>query len=263
MKLDYCDLISPAPFAIHEVGSIRPLTLRDVSKLTGRVYSTYLALLNISPEKYCTEVNENLKPWYESLTEEQLSLLTMYDIAVSHPALWQSFASILDFFFIEQVTYDKETDAFIVFRPADGIEEEHSSHITGTIHKGNYLDICNVILQFNHIDTKESIDPARVKNKKGLARYMEMQKRKQKNPVKLKTDSDLELGNIISAVCARHSSINYTNVWDMTVYQLWDTFARLRNIEIYESGRTSVSVWGDKENKFDYNLWFKNITTTN
>ena len=60
-----------------------------------------------------------------------------------------------------------------------------------------------------------------------------------------------------------HSSINYTNVWDMTVYQLWDTFARLRNNEIYASGRTSVSVWGDKENKFDYNLWFKNITTTN
>ena len=49
----------------------------------------------------------------------------------------------------------------------------------------------------------------------------------------------------------------------MTVYQLWDTFARLRNNEIYASGRTSVSVWGDKENKFDYNLWFKNITTTN
>ena len=263
MKLDYYDLISPAPFAIQDVGHIRPLTLRDVCRLTGRVYSTYLALLNISPEKYCTEVNESLKPWYENLNEEQLSLLTMYDIAASCTALQQSFSAILDFFFVERVTYDRAKDAFLVLSPAKDEKGRDSMHITGTIHKGNYLDVCDVILKFGHIDTKDTVDPARVKNKKGLKRYMEMQQRKKKNRVRPKADPDLELANIISAVCAMHNSINYTNVWDMTVYQLWDTFARLRNIEIYASGRTSVSVWGDKENKFDYNLWFKNITTTN
>ena len=263
MKLDYYDLISPAPFTIQGVGSIRPLTLREVSRLTGRIYSTYLALLNISPEKYCTEVNESLKPWYENLNEEQLSCLTMYDIAVSSAALQQSFSAIFDFFFTERVMYDRAKDAFLVFSPVKDEEGNDSIRVTGTIHKGNYLEVCDTILQFGHIDTKDTVDPARVKNKKGLARYQEMQKSKKKNRIRPKANADLELANIISAVCAMHSSINYTNVWDMTVYQLWDTFARLRNNEIYASGRTSVSVWGDKENKFDYNLWFKNITTTN
>ena len=47
---------------------------------------------------------------------------------------------------------------------------------------------------------------------------------------------------------------------DMTVYQLWDTFARLRSNDVYECGKTAVSVWGDKEHKFDFNSWYKNIT---
>lgn len=167
MKLDYYDLISPAPFAIQGVGSIRPLTLRDVSKVTGRVYSTYLALLNISPEKYCTEVNESLKPWYDHLDEEQLSCLTMYDIAASSTALQQSFSAIFDFFFEERVLYDTSKDAFVVFRPVKDEEGRDSIHITGTIHKGNYLEVCDIILQFGHIDTKDTVDPARVKKQKG------------------------------------------------------------------------------------------------
>lgn len=258
MKLDYYDLISPVPFVLPGIGSIRPPTLRDIARLTNRVYATYLALLNITPEKYCTEINVHLKDWYQSLTEEQLSCLTMYDIAVSCEHLQQSFSSILDFFFLERIVYDSEKDAFISVLPASKGKED-TAEAVGIINKSNYLHICSLILQFNHIVTKETVNPDKVKNKKGLARYMEMQaKRKKQRQIKPKADSDLDLGNIISAVCTKHNSIHYINVWDMTVYQLWDTFARLRNHDIYESGRTSVSVWGDKENKFDFNLWYKN-----
>ncbi|MCI9238297.1 hypothetical protein AALA13_17545 [Lachnospiraceae bacterium 50-23] len=252
MKLDYFDLISPNPFPILGVGSIKPCTLRDIAALSYRAYSTYIALLGISPQTYCTQVQPQLNDWYQTLSEDDRTMLGMYDIAVSSPGTQVSFSILLDSFFLENVRYDPEQDAFLLTKE-DG-------SITGRIQKNNYSLVCDIILQFNHIDTKTNINLAKVKNKKGLARYMEMQKKKNQARTKPKTDSNLELGNIISAVCARHNSINYTNVWDMTVYQLWDTFARLRSNDVYECGKTAVSVWGDKEHKFDFNSWYKNIT---
>ena len=35
-----------------------------------------------------------------------------------------------------------------------------------------------------------------------------------------------ELPNLISALCVQHNSINMCNVWDLTVYQLYDQFLR-------------------------------------
>lgn len=252
MELQYFDLISPLPFAIQGVGHIKPYTLRDVASVTQRAYSTYIALLNISPKDYCTAANPKLAGWYENLSDEDKGLLSMYDIAVSTADMQKSFAALLDSFFLEKVTYDHAQDAFILSGENDVI--------TGFINKENYALICNIILKFNHIDTKNDINVSKIKNKKGLARYLEMQKKKNKKSAKPKADKNLDLGNIISAICSRHNSVNYTNVWDMTVYQLWDTFSRLRNIDVYECGKTAVSVWGDKENKFDFNSWFKNTT---
>lgn len=250
MKLDYYDLISPVPFTIQNVGSLKPYTLRDIAKLTYRVYSTYIALLNISPKDYCTKANPDLTAWYEGLPEDQRSQLDMYDIAVSSSDMQRSFSAILDFFFLETVIYHPTKDAFLLL----GDE----SVVTGMINKSNYTEICSIILQFNHIQARDDVNLSKVKNQKGLKRYLEMQKQKENHRVKPRSDSNLDLGNIISSVCAMHNSINYTNVWDMTIYQLWDTFVRLRNLDVYVTSRTAVSVWGDKDNKFDFNSWFKN-----
>lgn len=47
-------------------------------------------------------------------------------------------------------------------------------------------------------------------------------------------------------------------VWDLTVYQLMDAFIRLEQNGYYKINSTSVSVWGDKEKKFDYTIWYRN-----
>ena len=264
MELDYIDLLSPEPVFLPRVGRLTPPTLREISRLTWPVYETYLAFLSMPPSRYCTEVKPELRSWYESLPAEQAQLLSMYDIIVSSQELADLFCSIFHFFFAEEVIYNKEKDAFLLFTsslPSSDTDTNScsKSEMTGMITKSCYDQICSLILQMNHIQTDSAIDPAKIKNEKGRKIYERIQKFKAKQSHTTKKNNDLEIGNIISAVCTRHHSINYTNVWDMTIYQLWDTFHRLQADNAYEIGRTAVSVWGDKEKKFDFNSWFKNI----
>lgn len=260
MHLDYFDLITPEPLPIPGAGSLKPPTLRDIARLTYPVYETYLAFLNMSPLRYCTEVNPRLRGWYEALSPEQAELLSMYDIAVSNEEMAKLFSSIFQFFFTGEVAYSRENDAFLLFSRVTDSGQEALPAPGGSINKGNYAHIVTLILKLNHIDSKEPVDLTKVKNEKGRKIYQRIQKLKEEHAKTAKKNDDLDIGNIISAVCARHHSINYTNVWDMTIYQLWDTFHRLQAENAYEINKTMVSVWGDKEKKFDFNSWFKNIT---
>lgn len=74
-------------------------------------------------------------------------------------------------------------------------------------------------------------------------------------------DQKMELGNIISAVANKSQSLNIINIWDLTVYQVWDCFSRLSNNSIYDIQSMSVAAWGNKDNFFDATTWFKRIDT--
>ncbi len=65
----------------------------------------------------------------------------------------------------------------------------------------------------------------------------------------------MSLPNIISSVAVRSLSLNWINIWDITIYQLFNEFERLQIIDQYDIASTQVSVWGDKEKKFKFGAW--------
>lgn len=70
--------------------------------------------------------------------------------------------------------------------------------------------------------------------------------------------NDYTLPNIISAVCAKHSSLNLLNIWDLTILQLYDQFRRL-NVITYESVEgLRWAAWG--EDSIELSAWFKDLT---
>ena len=73
-----------------------------------------------------------------------------------------------------------------------------------------------------------------------------------------KADINLSIPNIISSISNMHPSLNYMNVWDLTVFQLLDAFNRLQANVMYDIDCTRVSVWGDEKKTFDVSLWYKN-----
>lgn len=65
-----------------------------------------------------------------------------------------------------------------------------------------------------------------------------------------------ELPNLISALCVQHNSINMCNVWDLTVYQLYDQFLRQSYLNQVNIHAMNYAGWGGE---FDPNDWYKKL----
>ena len=72
---------------------------------------------------------------------------------------------------------------------------------------------------------------------------------------KKKNDEKLDIANIISSLSSHHSTLNIVNIWDITVYQLYDQFCKTQINDSYRLLSSRVAFWGDKENKFDTTMW--------
>ena len=239
MKLSYFDLISPCPIHVSGVGDIFSPTLRRIAQIGAETYNFYLSLL---------------------LADEK----TLF----SDDAMTDFLINALAFFFKEEIFYYSDERCFIVTNNAasvitdiealSGGRKLSDTDIVGVITGDNFSQICDLILQLNNIKRRDE-DISKVKNKKALDILKKIQKGRAERQKNKKADKNMEIANIISAVANRHPSLNMINIWDLTIYQLWDAFARLSNNSIYDIQSMSVAAWGDKDNHFDAAAWFKRI----
>lgn len=274
MKLDYFSLLSPLPFYVDGVGLIKSPTLREISEIKYHTYQVYLSNLLLDIDSYYEMIDKtdgeylnnfteqekdiilNIRNEYINLDEKSKKNISIYNIIVFDKFLIDSILYTLNFFFEDEITYDFERRIFLVF---NGITDENNQKIqTGTIYKRNYDDIVNIILQRVNISKKnDEYKNAKVKNKIAEKFLKKMQDGNKKN--KPKEDKKMEIGNLISSISAHSKTLNILNIWDLTIFQLYDQFTRIRHDDSYMMNSTSVSVWGDKENKFDDTIWFSII----
>lgn len=225
MELDYFELLSPDPVYIQNVGGILSPTLKDISSIGIRAYQFYLStLLNT----------------YELLTANQQTAELLQDI--------------FNFFIREDVIYSAGPGCFAV---------QNNGRLTGMITKETYPQVCDLIFRRNAISPRPNEDFSKAKNKKALEIMQKLEKGRKEKARQTSPDQNLELGNIISAVANKSYSLNILNIWDLTVFQVWDCFQRLSNNSIYEIQSMSVATWGDKDKKFDAAAWFKKIPAGN
>lgn len=69
---------------------------------------------------------------------------------------------------------------------------------------------------------------------------------------------NMSLPNIISATAAKNPGLNIINIWDATLFQLYDQFEKAQNDDAHYMNSVRVAVWGDEKNQFDPSLWYKN-----
>lgn len=250
MELTYYDLISSSPITLAHIGSIKSPTLRDVDKITYQTYVNYIAFLRMNPEDFFNTFYPDKK-----VDIEDIMNTTKFDLVRIDESFRSVILSALNFFFVEDFQYINEPgyECFVVL--------DENQNITHAITKQTYNDVVNIILQRVHIEIEKDIvdDLSKVKNKLGkkiyekiFARRKQFQKAKANNP-------DYDYANIIASIAAYNSSLNWINIWDITVYQLYDLFERTAINDRYESSKLSVSVWGDKEKKFKFGAWHNNI----
>lgn len=249
MKLHYFDLLSPAPVAIPNACSVISPKLKDICSIGFSAYQYYLSLLFMDMKAYFSLTGYGEA--YENLSDTELAQLDLFDLLTAGENTRQLLTSALRFFIPEDIMYAKEKNCFLVCN-ADGSR-------AGTISGKNYALVCDVIRQRNHFKSAVQEDLTNIKNKKALEIAKKLkQGRAQKNAA-AKPDDDMELGNIISAVAGKSQTLNLLNIWDLTVFQLWDSFFRLSSNNLYAIQSMSVAAWGDKDKHFDAASWFRRI----
>lgn len=274
MKLDYFSLISPLPFYVNDVGSIKSPTLREISKINYYTYQVYLSNLLLDPDSYYEMIDKTegaylcnfteqekdiilrIRSEYMNLDEKSKEDISIYNIMVFDKFLIDSLLCTLNFFFEDEIIYDTKNRVFILFNGT--VDDNNRKTPTGMIHENNYNEIIDIILQRVNVDKKKD-EHKNLKVKNKTAERLLKKMKKAKKEAEKKEDKKMEIGNLISSISAHSKTLNILSIWDLTIFQLYDQFARMRNDDLYMMNSTSVSVWGDKENKFDDTIWFSII----
>lgn len=251
MKLDDSILISPYPLCLTGIGSIKAPTLREIfsPEVTYQGYQMYLSLLLMDPRTYFERINPSTSGWYHALSDQQKSSLTMFDLIISDPDLQSSYSNLFHFFLTEDVIWSQKDNCFLTFQEKNPV---------GSIHKDIFDKVRGLILQRCGIQVSDlDTAPAKVKSKKASAILEKLQKGRQRLAKKYQPDKSMELPNIITSVAVKSNSINFTNIWDLTVYQLMEQFKREQLNVYFDIQKMSVAAYGNEKHTFKGDEWFK------
>lgn len=261
MRLDYGTQLSPVPITLS-IGTLRKPTLKEISQITFDRFSFYEFFLKLSPETYYTKLRteNDGEAYWSSLTEEERDKITIYDIIREDEQIRNTYVEIFNFFFVETVIYQE--GFFILLKEntaIDKLDEIKREQVRGAIAKDNFSQVLSLLQQICCIyNEEESLDDMKFKNNLARKLMEKMLKAKKKEQETKKSDLNLTIPNIISSLANKHPSLNYLNIWDLTIFQLLDAFNRIQANSMYDIDSTRVSVWGDEKKTFDVSLWYKN-----
>lgn len=250
MKLSFGTQISRSPIRLS-IGSIKKPTLADIDEIGFDTFSYYEYFLKMTPDMYYDA------GFGKGNTAPRDVNDTLFDIIVRDNNMQDIYSDVFSFFFEEKVEY--LDDLFIVSNKSFRDETFTKDDIVGIIFRDNIDEILGILQQICCIYSEEEHKEETPKFKNDIAKeiYEKIQKG-QKELVK-KDDSGLHsLANIVSAINGRHNSLNYTNIWSLTIFQVFDTFEREITNCWYDISSRSLSIWGDEKKTFDPLMWCKN-----
>lgn len=240
-KLDYFTLLSSEPIYVVKIGHIKPPKLIDVCHLGLDIYNTFLTTLLLNKDKFM------------ELTHIKQSDDDYFDLIFTQKDYVFLLSKIFTFFMCEVVQPDMANKRFDVIIPA---KDSKTGTIIGIINKDNFDLVRDIILQFNYClntDTDDSkvSDEHTAKLMKKIAKY-----RKKFSSQKTNNNDDYALPNIISKLCAYSSNVNMTDIWNYTVFQVYDQFFTLHEKITFTTSYFNYAIWGGDHDKLP--KWYNN-----
>ena len=255
---DYGTLLCPKPIKLS-IGTLRKPKLNEIYDITFERFYFFEVLLKLTPETYYTSLmgDDGEQKW-NSFGDDEKKDMTLYSLILNDERLQQLYTEMFGFFFIEDIVF--RSPYFVILN--NGISDDHEltkEDVHGVISENTFSTVLLMIQQICCIYEKEAEEEVEPKFKNALAKkmYEKMKKAKKEQERTKRGNKDLAIPNIISKVSNKHLSINPINVWDMTLFQLIDSFNCLRVNSIYDINSTRVAVWGDEKKTFDMSQWYK------
>lgn len=253
IALDYADLLSGEPILIPEVGHVRSPKLSELAPATGIGFWTYNFFLGfLSWDKSAfVKYTEAVKIKHAAIiAADKVSLFMAITIL---PQTCEAFRHVLQLFIVEDVVWDEGRHLYAIY-------DNSASDATqvGSVNSANFEDVRRLILQFNYIGLEKKQAPIKHSSQKA----QEMWDAAQKHLAKTNQQGSLNqrryaIGNIISKLCAVHNSYNLLNVFNLTVFQLYDQFIQCEFMRGTELGEQIFCAHGG--DNFTWEKWLDPI----
>lgn len=258
MKIPYFELLNPFGFKVESIGRVHSPRLKDICEKGYKEYQYSLSLMLMTPREFFngvmkySELKENP---YDLMSDEQKLSINMFDLFVENESSRIDIKTALSFFVEGDIEYESSCKSFLI----NPIKNENEISAEGIVNSKNWLQVCELCLKCAYIDTPTVQKPKKYRDERTRKKFEEFYKKKEeyeKNKrAQKKSNPDFELANIISSLATYHQSLNMSNIWDLTVYQIHDTFNRQRMKQQIDISDRNYSVWGGKDHKTD--MWFE------
>lgn len=253
MVIRYGDALSGESIYIKGVGHARSPFLKDLRPKTGiglKRYNFYLNFLMWEKEEIL-KYDSLIK--YKGVEKLDNEALTCFDIIVLVDSTRLLCLEVLSFFMDEKLKWDNTNKCFLVISNSD------PEKIVGKITRKNFGLVRQVIKNLNYIELEDDNSKREFKNEETHRRWDMVQGflKQQRKENSTKENPERSIENVISKICAFHSSYNLLNIYDLTIFQLYDTFYQLSHKKGNELRERIYSHHGG--DKFRFEDWLKPI----
>lgn len=249
MKFSYADLISGDSIPVNGVGHIKSPKLWQLMPTRGIgtwVYNFYLNVLSWDKGDVFKFIKGIGIP--VQMLEEREELTT-FDVMILTNNLKELLREAMAFFMDEILEWDETTYKFIAY------SQDEKKEAIGYIDRDNFEDVRDMMLQVNYIGIGDQAKPTKFSSEKAKELWELAQQHLQetKNP----KDKRMELGNIISKLCAVNCGYTLLNIYDLTVFQLYDQFFQYGYMRAMDLNERAFSIHGGKN--FSFETWLEPI----
>lgn len=256
MIFQYIDMLSGMPIPLEGVGHVKSPLVKDVTSngIGSKRYRLYLQVLNWTKIEILEAFEGKTKINIDALISSDK--VCVFDLIGALPMVRSIFLEVFSFFMEENVRWSNEGKKFLVTQ----LNDKQEPITIGEIDNSNFEMVRVAMLEVNFIFSNKSVKPATYVGDKAKELWETAQKKIAKlNAEKPEEaqDSTYELGNIISKLCILQPNYNLFNVYNLTIFQLYDQFIQAKSIKMSDLGNTIFAIHGGE--KYDPESWMKPI----
>lgn len=244
-QFTHLDLVSPYPLPIDGVGHVLSPTLRDIVLSGGeQVYNSRISILLMTKVQLLQALTSVASEQEVKKIQDQ----QLFDIMMAIEYFRNGLIDSLNFF-LQQEVYVSDDGTFI--QTSSG-----SYNFKGKITAQTFVVVKDLILKRNYI-TPPKQTKAKRRSKKMIQFDKKLQQGRKKSKKYKQQRKAMQLGNLVSKI-SKYSNLNIVNVFDLTVYQLYDQFFQIGTQVQLQAATMRWCIWG--QDKYDFSQWYKFVS---
>ena len=252
MRFDYFDMLTGEPIYLQGVGHLRSPALRELRPMSGigyRAYNLYLNLLSWDKE-HLLKYDQLMQ--YRGASKLNRDALNVFDVATLLGQTRELCRGVLSFVMVEDLIWDEKGRRYVAVNP-------ETQEMIGEINRDNFEEVRRLMLQFNFVGLDKDETPAAHSTDKAKELWEKTQGfLKEQAEAEVKEDKpEYHLSNILSKICAIHPSYNLLNIYELTIFQLYDAFFQIGYMRSTGLSERIFSNHGGEN--FNYEDWLKPI----